>query len=130
MALWICMIFTSSSFFCDVFVPFSLISSSVTLLWFFSAWNCWECLSLFDILENSFRQALQILLSATFLWFLLAEWHNFKCFTWHNFKCFTMLYLYFAVVAQPAVWQWNNFVSSLKLISGSVLFSGQYLFSF
>ena len=44
--------------------------------------------------------------------------------------CFTMLYLYFAIVAQPAVWQWNNFLSSLKLISGSILFSDLCLFSF
>ena len=32
-----------------------------------------ENVNLFDLLENSFLQALQIVLSATFLWFLLTE---------------------------------------------------------
>ena len=61
-------------------------SSSATLSWLFSTWNCWKCLPLFDFSANYFPQALQILLQATFLQFLLTEQYDFKHFT--------MLYLY------------------------------------
>ena len=107
------------SFMTFLFLVFWLISFA-TLSWLFSAWNCWEFLSLFEILENLFHRLCKFCYQLLFF----DSWWQSNMIS--NF--FTMLCLYFVVAAQPTVWQWNNSVSSLKLISGTVLFSDQWSF--
>ena len=82
------------------------------IIWyFFSAWNCFKCLSLFDFLINSFLRTGQILLSATEL--------RCRFIAKYDIRYFTMLFLYLEVVLHPAVGQMNE---DSSLLNSTTLF--------
>ena len=116
MAVWIWMIFTSSSFFHDLSFPTHLFCNTIMIILSMKLLR----ISISEILENLFHRLCKFCYQLLFF----DSWWQSNMIS--NF--FTMLYLYFAVAAQPAVWRWNNSVSSLKLISGTVLFSDQWSF--